>query len=98
MGRIQVMKIPRARVGLKEPAPLNGNGLRAVEDTQEQLRHLLKVVKAVREGDFSARIEFQPKGIVSEIGEVLNDIFELYETTANEFIRVGKIVGQEGRT
>jgi hypothetical protein len=56
----------------------------------------LHTVKAVRQGDFSVRFPLSD-GIVSEIGEVLNDIIELNENMANEFVRVAKIVGQEGR-
>src|SRR6201999_2941000 len=36
-------------------------------------------------------------GILSRAGELLNDIIGLNEHMSSEFIRVGKIVGQEGR-
>ena len=66
-------------------------------DTRVQLRKLLQAVKAVRSGDFSARVPLTGDGMIVEIGEVLNDIIEMNENMADEFVRVGKLVGQEGR-
>jgi HAMP domain-containing protein/signal transduction histidine kinase/AmiR/NasT family two-component response regulator len=65
---------------------------------REQLRALLRTVKAVRMGDFSVRMALEEDGIIAEIGEVLNDIIEMSDTMATEFVRVGKIVGQDGKT
>ncbi len=64
---------------------------------REQLRLLLHAVKAVRSGDFSVRMPLEQEGIIAEIGEVLNDIIEINENMANEFVRVRSTVGQEGR-
>jgi len=65
---------------------------------REQLRQLLNTVKLVRRGDFSVRVPLtQEEGLISEIGEVLNDIIELNENMANEFMRVRTTVGQEGK-
>ena len=54
-------------------------------------------MKAVRRGDFTVRMPGGKEGIVSEIGEVLNDIIEMNESMANEFVRVRTTVGQEGK-
>jgi HAMP domain-containing protein/signal transduction histidine kinase/ActR/RegA family two-component response regulator len=67
------------------------------KDAKEQLRQLLFTVKAVRRGDFAARMPVGNEGIIAEIGEVLNDIIELNENMANEFVRVRSTVGQEGK-
>ncbi|MGE0633164.1 MAG: HAMP domain-containing protein, partial [Pseudobdellovibrionaceae bacterium] len=64
---------------------------------REQLRNLLQTVKSVRRGDFTARMPIDQEGMVAEIGEVLNDIIEMNENMANEFLRVRSTVGQEGR-
>ena len=64
---------------------------------RDQLRQLLLTVKAVRAGDFTVRMPLAQEGIVAEIGEVMNDIIEMNENMANEFVRVRAIVGQEGR-
>jgi len=66
-------------------------------DAKEQLRQLLITIKAVRRGDFAARMPIGQEGIISEIGEVLNDIIELNDNMAKEFVRVRSIVGQEGK-
>ena len=64
---------------------------------RDQLRQLLLTVKAVRAGDFTSRMPLAQEGIISEIGEVLNDIIEMNENMASEFVRVRNTVGQEGR-
>ncbi|MES2769802.1 MAG: HAMP domain-containing protein [Bdellovibrionota bacterium] len=66
-------------------------------DSKEQLRQLLAVTKAVRKGDFSVRMPQLREGLISEIGEVLNDIIEMNENMADEFARVRNTVGQEGK-
>ena len=65
--------------------------------TREEMRTLLATVKAMRKGDFSMRMPALKEGLISEVGEVLNDIIEMNETMANEFVRVRNMVGQEGK-
>ena len=62
-----------------------------------ELESLVEVLKSVKQGDFSVRIRHQKDGIVSRVGELLNDIIGLNEDMTGEFVRVGKIVGQEGK-
>ncbi len=64
---------------------------------RDELRRLLQTVKAVRQGNFSVRYPAGGEGFVSEIGEVLNDIIELNQDMADEFVRVSRTVGQEGK-
>jgi HAMP domain-containing protein/signal transduction histidine kinase/ActR/RegA family two-component response regulator len=64
---------------------------------QDQLKQLLNTVKSIRKGDFTVRMPHIKEGIISEIGEVLNDIIEMNEYMANEFVRVRKTVGLEGK-
>jgi HAMP domain-containing protein/signal transduction histidine kinase/CheY-like chemotaxis protein len=66
-------------------------------DPRDQMRQLLHTVKAVRRGDFAVRMPHLQDGLLAEIGEVLNDIIELNESMANEFVRVRNTVGQEGK-
>ncbi|KYG63243.1 hybrid sensor histidine kinase/response regulator [Bdellovibrio bacteriovorus] len=66
-------------------------------DSKEQLRQLLFTIKAVRRGEFNVRMPIGNEGIIAEIGEVLNDIIEMNESMANEFVRVRSTVGQEGK-
>jgi len=82
------------------PAPVyndGGKGSSEPQNLRAQLRALHQVVKAVRNGDFGVRMPLEDEGIVSEIGEVLNDIIEQNENMANEFVRVRNIIGLEGR-
>ena len=58
---------------------------------------LVEVLKSVKNGDFSVRISYQPDGMLNQACELLNDIIGLNEHVSNELLRVGKIVGQEGR-
>ncbi|MEK7357641.1 MAG: HAMP domain-containing protein, partial [Bdellovibrionota bacterium] len=79
-------------------SPLN-EGLTTGTDLppREQLRQLLLTVKAVRAGDFSVRMPLGREGLISEIGEVLNDIIDLNDSLATEYVRVRNTVGQEGK-
>src|SRR5580692_7460681 len=76
------------------PALDNGNGKALKKD---QLRKMLHIAKAVRQGNLSVRFPVEEDGIPSEIGEVLNDILDLNENMINEFARVSAIVGEEGK-
>ena len=66
-------------------------------DSRYEVEHLLEVLKAVKAGDFRARFEYQPNGILGRVGELLNDIIDLDEHLTSELTRVGKVVGQEGK-
>src|SRR5678816_2133033 len=89
---LPIQSLPRARM-----TPIPSEETARVSTHNGQLQHLLRTVKAVRRGDFSVRLPAGQHGIIGEIGEVLNEIIELNETMANEFVRVGRIVGQEGK-
>ncbi|MCR4336240.1 MAG: HAMP domain-containing protein, partial [Candidatus Omnitrophica bacterium] len=78
------------------PTNEGGNGNR-LPSRKDDLRKILHVAKAVRQGNFSVRFPSEGDGITSEISEVLNDILELNENMIKEFTRVSTIVGQEGK-
>ncbi|WP_234945289.1 HAMP domain-containing protein [Anaeromyxobacter sp. Fw109-5] len=67
---------------------------RASQDEVDQLADVLKAVKA---GDFSVRLPYRRDGILSRVGEILNDILQLNEHVSVELLRVAKVVGQEGK-
>ncbi len=70
----------------------------AVANNPLHLREAVDVLKAVRRGDFSIRCRNTASpGLVGEIGEVINDIIELNQGLADEFVRVGNSVGREGK-
>ncbi len=63
----------------------------------EQLQPLLRALELARAGDFSVRLPSTRNGVLSEIYRVFNDVIGLNENMAKEIVRVGKIVGREGR-
>ncbi len=58
---------------------------------------LLRTLRTVRKGDFSARCPVQQTGVGAEIAETLNDIIEMNEKMALEFRRISRVVGKEGK-
>jgi HAMP domain-containing protein/signal transduction histidine kinase/ActR/RegA family two-component response regulator len=65
-------------------------------DSRNEVEHLVEVLKSLKQGDFSTRFELTG-GILARAGELLNDIIGLNEHTTSELVRVGKVVGQEGK-
>src|SRR4051794_16316780 len=59
--------------------------------------HVLAALIAFKKGDFSVRLPVNQIGLAGKIADVLNDIFELNESLANELSRVSTAVGKEGR-
>ena len=65
--------------------------------TRGEIDQLVEVLKAVQSGDFSVRYNSSKSGILSEAADILNEIILLNEQMSSELLRVGRIVGQEGR-
>src|SRR5688572_17712810 len=59
---------------------------------------LLKSLRALKRGDFSARMPLNLTGIDGEIAQTFNDVVELEEAKAAEIARVADQVGKEGQT
>ncbi|WP_394821682.1 HAMP domain-containing protein [Pendulispora albinea] len=64
----------------------------------EELRELLDVLVAVREGDFTVRLPSHWTGLIGKIGDAVNDLVVANQTMAEQLARVGQLVGKEGRT
>src|SRR5947209_8053106 len=77
----------------------NGEELEAPEpgSTNLDIRQLLRVLTAVKKGDFSVRMPEDRTGTAGKVSDALNDIVELNERMASEFARLGSAVGKEGR-
>src|SRR5882672_8221864 len=58
---------------------------------------LLRVLTAVKKGDFTVRMPEDRTGTAGKVADALNDIIELNDRMANEFARIGTAVGKEGR-
>src|SRR5262249_27178620 len=87
-----------------EQKPRNGRPASATtewdllsQSSRDEIEHLVEVLISVKQGDFSVRLPYRREGVLGRAGELLNDIIGLNEHMANEFVRVGKIVGQEGK-
>jgi HAMP domain-containing protein/signal transduction histidine kinase/ActR/RegA family two-component response regulator len=65
--------------------------------SRAEIEHLVDVLKAVKQGDFGIRFPYEKEGVLGRVGELLNDIIGMNEHMAGELVRVGKVVGREGK-
>ncbi len=72
-----------------------GGGSTAVADAE--LADLLTALRAARDGDFSARVVAPADGPLAEVAEAFNGLLERNDRMSRELVRVGKIIGREGR-
>jgi hypothetical protein len=70
-----------------------------IELPRDQLdrRHILMALRAFRRGDFSVRLPLQLEGVDADIAEAFNDVVEMNEQLAQEFERLSRVVGKDGR-
>ncbi|MGH2749376.1 MAG: HAMP domain-containing protein [Actinomycetota bacterium] len=71
-----------------------GDGLGA---SNEQLEELLFALQAVRDGDFSVRLNARRRGLVGQISAALNSVVDHNNQMTKELARVSKVIGREGR-
>jgi HAMP domain-containing protein/signal transduction histidine kinase/ActR/RegA family two-component response regulator len=99
-------KAAKGRSARKAPAvspPVAARGVRVTEWDRLSVRsrgdveHFIELLKAVKQGDFSVRFDSDKDGVLGRAGELLNDIVGLNEHMSSELVRVGKVVGQEGK-
>jgi HAMP domain-containing protein len=90
-----------SRNGASRSAARNGTvstqSAQSTTYTSEQLQPLLQALEAARSGDFSVRLPSVRNGILSDIYRAYNEVIGLNEGMAKEIVRVGRIVGREGR-
>ena len=65
--------------------------------TQLDQNELLRVLMAVKKGDFSVRLPDDLTGTAGKIADTLNDIIVLNDKTVREFSRISSVVGKEGK-
>jgi HAMP domain-containing protein/signal transduction histidine kinase/CheY-like chemotaxis protein len=65
--------------------------------SRNEVEGLVEVLKAVKQGNFAARVDYPKDSILARAGELLNDILGMNEHMTSELVRVGKVVGQEGK-
>jgi signal transduction histidine kinase/HAMP domain-containing protein/CheY-like chemotaxis protein len=71
------------------------HGQRAADEAV--LEDLLQTLKAARAGDFSARLNTRRRDLLGEIAAELNELVATNQRMAKELVRVGRIIGREGR-
>lgn len=58
----------------------------------------MNTLRAFKNGDFSVRLRAKRNGMSREIAATLNEIIERNERLTKELVRLGRVVGKEGRT
>src|SRR5690606_20859872 len=71
---------------------------RAVSDTPYDSAVLLAALQSMRDGDFTVRLPGNWTGIEGKIADTFNDIVAANSRVASELERVGRAVGEEGKT
>ncbi|HEY2320987.1 MAG TPA: HAMP domain-containing protein, partial [Solirubrobacteraceae bacterium] len=64
---------------------------------EADLADLLSTLRAARDGEFSARWKPRRNGHTAEVAAALNALLERNDQLSRELVRVGKIIGREGR-
>ena len=81
---------------------VKSNGRSAVQANGEAMPADLSVIlaslRAMRDGDFSARLPGHWTGLAGKVADTFNDIAATNQQMARELKRVGQVVGKEGRT
>ncbi len=60
-------------------------------------RQLVAALRSLRRGDFSVRLPDDLAGVDSEIATLFNEVVSLEEQMTNEFERLSRVVGKEGK-
>ncbi|MCG3116229.1 MAG: HAMP domain-containing protein [Candidatus Manganitrophus sp. SA1] len=98
MGRTaKNMPASKQKAKTNRAGSLKNGGSQAGGGGESMLGTLLEALRAVKAGDFSVRMPVVKDGIMGEIARAFNDVVDLNEGMAEEFVRVGTIVGQEGK-
>src|ERR1700722_12890714 len=69
----------------------------AVRRGDPHLADLLRALRAAREGGFSTRLVTESDGQMAEVAAAFNGLMERNDQMTRELVRVGKIIGLEGR-
>ncbi|MBI4347067.1 MAG: HAMP domain-containing protein, partial [Elusimicrobia bacterium] len=75
-----------------------GNGRKTTDDDSSvDVAELLRILSAVKKGDFTVQMRLDRPGLAGKVAELLNDIIDLNRHTVDEFDRISKAVGKEGK-
>src|SRR5579863_1472330 len=82
----------------RAPRARKTNGEGKLPDVVLDQRMLLRVLHAVRDGDFSVRLPSDKTGLAGKIADTFNEIVTSNERLAGELERAGQIVGKDCKT
>jgi HAMP domain-containing protein/CheY-like chemotaxis protein/signal transduction histidine kinase len=82
----------------KTSAKSNGQTAVRGDAVPADLSVILASLRAMRDGDFSARLPGHWTGLAGKVADTFNDIAATNQQMARELKRVGQVVGKEGRT
>src|SRR2546429_9943547 len=83
---------------VRERRRRKSNGRLGTETKSLDQRKLLRVLQAVRDGDFSVRLASDQTGLGGKVADTFNEIVASHEGLARELERSGgPRVGEEGR-
>src|SRR5687767_10625838 len=71
--------------------------LQAVGSETLDIKELLQVLTAVKNGDFSSRMALDYVGLAGKVADTLNAIIETNSRMAQELERISTVVGKEGQ-
>ncbi|MBV9505836.1 MAG: HAMP domain-containing protein, partial [Acidobacteriia bacterium] len=86
---------PRSKASSTGKGDLNGHAAPAKDTLDTSL--LLRTLVAFQKGDFSVRMPVDQTGMAGKIADTLNAILEMSDHMCDEFGRISKAVGKEGR-
>jgi HAMP domain-containing protein len=91
-----------ARMGNEGTMPVGAPTMPATttpfDPHEAELRELLRVFLAVRDGDFTVRLPEHWEGLNGKIADAVNDFVTANQAMANQLEEVGQAVGKEGKT
>src|SRR5204863_433755 len=82
---------------VRERRRRKSNGRLGTEAKSLDQRKLLRVLQAVRDGDFSVRLASDQTGLAGKVADTFNEIVTSNERLARELERAGQIVGKDGK-
>ena len=87
----------RARGGRTNGSRSKREGTAEVAVDPEVLEELLAALRAARDGAVGVRVLTRKRGLAGELASAFNELAEVREQTTKELLRVGRIVGRDGR-
>ena len=64
---------------------------------ERALKDLLRALESARRGDFSVKLSSKQRGLMGDIANAYNDLVDTNARMTKELVRVGRVIGREGR-